>query len=363
MTGNGKLKTENRYAMIPYCSICWDDNKVKLLDQRLLPQEEIYLEITDYHDIIEAIRTLAIRGAPAIGVAAAMGAALGALELQTDDPREFHQRFADICQEIAQARPTAVNLFWALERMQGVAATHAGEPVASLKERLARQAQVILKEDDTTNRRLAQHGQVLIKDGHQVLTHCNTGALATGAYGTALGVMRAAWEAGKRFSVWVDETRPLLQGARLTTWELGKIGIPYTLIPDGAAAALMQKGQVHLIIVGADRIAANGDTANKIGTYSLAVLARHHSVPFYVAAPLSTFDFSLATGAQIPVEERAAEEITRFRSETVAPAEAQALNLAFDVTPYELISGIITERGIAEQPLATGIKYLRSARD
>jgi methylthioribose-1-phosphate isomerase len=349
--------------MIPYCSICWDDNRVKLLDQRLLPQEEVYLEITDYHELIEAIRTLAIRGAPAIGVAAAMGAALGALEVKTEDPGEFAQKFAGICREIAQARPTAVNLFWALERMEGVASAHAGEPVASLKERLVREAQIILKEDDATNRRLAQHGQVVIQDGHQVLTHCNTGALATGAYGTALGVMRAAWEAGRRFSVWVDETRPLLQGARLTTWELGKIGIPYTLIPDGAAASLMHQGRVHLIIVGADRIAANGDTANKIGTYSLAVLARYHDVPFYVAAPLSTFDFSLATGSLIPVEERAMEEITRFRSEAVAPEGAPALNLAFDVTPYELITGIITERGIARQPLASGIKFLRSARD
>ena len=349
--------------MIPYCSICWDDNKVRLLDQRLLPQEEIYLEITDYHDIIEAIRTLAIRRAPAIGVAAAMGAALGALELKTEDPEEFKQKFSVICQEIAAARPTAVNLFWALDRVQGVVAAHAAEPVASLKERLVHEAQVILKEDDTTNRHLAKHGQVVIKDGDQVLTHCNTGALATGAYGTALGVMRAAWEAGKRFSVWVDETRPLLQGARLTTWELGRIGIPYTLIPDGAAAALMQKGKVDLIIVGADRIAANGDTANKIGTYSLAVLAKHHEVPFYVAAPLSTFDFAITDGSQIPVEERAAEEITQFRSETVAPAGAPALNLAFDVTPHELITGIITERGIAKQPMTSGIKYLKSIKD
>ncbi len=349
--------------MIPYCSICWDDNKVRLLDQRLLPQQEIYLEITDYHDIIEAMRTLAIRGAPAIGVAAAMGAALGALELKTEDPEEFKKSFAIICQEIAAARPTAVNLFWALDRMQDVVQAHPTEPVATLQERLVHEAQVILKEDDTTNRHLAQHGQMVIHDGDQVLTHCNTGALATGAYGTALGVMRAAWEAGKRFSVWVDETRPLLQGARLTAWELGKIGIPYTLIPDGAAAALMQKGKVNLIIVGADRIAGNGDTANKIGTYSLAVLAQHHGVPFYVAAPLSTFDFAIADGNQIPVEERAAEEVIQFRGETVAPAGAQALNLAFDVTPHELITGIITERGIARQPLASSIKYLRSAKD
>jgi len=342
--------------MIPYCSICWDVDKVKLLDQRRLPQEEIYLDITDYHDIIEAIRTLAIRGAPAIGVAAAMGAALGALALDTSDPEEFQSQFASICREIAAARPTAVNLFWALDRMQAVVREHAGEPVAELKKRLVAEAQTMLKEDDTTNRHLARHGQVVIHEGHRVLTHCNTGALATGAYGTALGVMRAAWEAGKRFSVWVDETRPLLQGARLTTWELGKLGIPYTLIPDGAAATLMHQGRVDLVIVGADRIAGNGDTANKIGTYSLAVLARHHGLPFYVAAPLSTFDFTLADGSQIPVEERNPEEVTRLYGHKVAPREAPALNLAFDVTPNELIAGIITERGIAQPPYASSLK-------
>jgi len=342
--------------MIPYCSICWDVDKVKLLDQRRLPQEEIYLDITDYHDIIEAIRTLAIRGAPAIGVAAAMGAALGALALDTSDPEEFQSQFSSICREIAAARPTAVNLFWALDRMQAVVREHAGEPVAELKKRLVAEAQTMLKEDDTTNRHLARHGQVVIHEGHRVLTHCNTGALATGAYGTALGVMRAAWEAGKRFSVWVDETRPLLQGARLTTWELGKLGIPYTLIPDGAAATLMHQGRVDLVIVGADRIAGNGDTANKIGTYSLAVLARHHGLPFYVAAPLSTFDFTLADGSQIPVEERNPEEVTRLYGHKVAPREAPALNLAFDVTPNELIAGIITERGIAQPPYASSLK-------
>ncbi len=347
--------------MIPYCSICWDDNKVRLLDQRLLPQEEIYVEITDYRDIITAIRTLAIRGAPAIGVAAAMGAALGALALDTDDPQEFQRRFGEICREIAQARPTAVNLFWALDRMQKVARENVGVSVAELKARLVAEAQTMLKEDDTLNRRLAQHGQVIIHDGHRVLTHCNTGALATGAYGTALGVMRAAWEAGKRFTVWVDETRPLLQGARLTTWELGKLGIPYTLIPDGAAATLMHQGRVDLVIVGADRIAANGDTANKIGTYSLAVLARHHGVPFYVAAPLSTFDFTLPDGGHIPVEERGPEEVTRVFGREVAPVEAPALNLAFDVTPNELISGIITEAGIATPPYASSLKAWRQA--
>jgi methylthioribose-1-phosphate isomerase len=342
--------------MIPYCSICWGDNKVRLLDQRRLPREEVYIETTDYRDVIEAIRTLAIRGAPAIGVAAAMGAALGALALKTEDPKEFQIQFTYICREIAAARPTAVNLFWALDRMQAVAQEHAATPLADLKARLVTEAQIMLKEDDTTNRHMAQHGQVVIHEGSRVLTHCNTGALATGAYGTALGVMRAAWEAGKRFSVWVDETRPLLQGARLTTWELGKIGIPYTLIPDGAAATLMHQGRVDLAIVGADRIAGNGDTANKIGTYGVAVLARHHDIPFYVAAPLSTFDFSLVDGTQIPVEERAPDEVTRLYGQEVAPPNANALNLAFDVTPNELISSIITEAGIARPPYASSLK-------
>ena len=224
------------------------------------------------------------------------------------------------------------------------------------------EAQTMLKEDDTTNRRMAQAGQVLIHDGQRVLTHCNTGALATGAYGTALGVLRAAWEAGKRFSVWVDETRPLLQGARLTTWELGKLGIPYTLIPDGAAATLMHQGRVDLVILGADRIAANGDTANKIGTYSVAVLAHHHGIPFYVAAPLSTFDFAIPDGNHIPVEERDAEEVTHLWGEPVAPAGAPALNLAFDVTPHDLIAGIVTEKGIMEPPFTSSLKPYRPAQ-
>jgi methylthioribose-1-phosphate isomerase len=345
--------------MIPYCSICWDIDKVKLLDQRRLPGEEVYLEIRDYHDIIQAIRTLAIRGAPAIGVAAAMGAALGALSIESDDPQEFQARFQEICREISQARPTAVNLFWALDRMEALAQAQVGKDPAAIKKRLVAEAQAVLKEDETTNRHLAQAGQVLIHEGQRVLTHCNTGALATGAYGTALGVLRAAWEAGKRFSVWVDETRPLLQGARLTTWELGKLGIPYTLIPDGAAAALMQQGRVDLVILGADRIAANGDVANKIGTYGLAVLARHHGLPFYVAAPVSTFDFAITDGSLIPVEERAGEEVTHLGGQAIAPEGAPALNLAFDVTPNELISGIITEKGVVRPPYSTSLKPLR----
>jgi methylthioribose-1-phosphate isomerase len=349
--------------MIPYCSICWDIDKIKLLDQRRLPREEIYLEIRDYHEVIEAIRTLAIRGAPAIGVAAAMGAALGALEINTDDGLEFQRRFLEICREIAAARPTAVNLFWALDRVQRVVQDHAGEPVPALKDYLVIEAQAMLKEDETVNRHMGQAGHVVIKEGMRVLTHCNTGALATGAYGTALGVLRAAWEAGKRFSVWVDETRPLLQGARLTTWELGKLGIPYTLIPDGAAATLMHQGRVDLVILGADRIAANGDTANKIGTYSVAVLAYHHGIPFYVAAPLSTVDFAIPDGSHIPVEERSGEEVTHLGGKPVAPADAPALNLAFDVTPSDMISGIITEKGVLKPPYNSSLKQFRPHRE
>ncbi len=350
--------------MVPYFSINWQENQVKLLDQRRLPQEEVYLEIRDYREVIEAIRTLAIRGAPAIGVAGSMAAALGALSLDAGDPGQFQERFLEICREIAAARPTAVNLFWALDRMLVVAQTQGTASASEIKTALVAEAQAILKEDDTINRHLAEVGQVVIKDRDRVLTHCNTGALATGGgYGTALGVMRAAWEAGKRFSVWVDETRPLLQGARLTTWELGKMGIPYTLIPDNAAGALMQKQEVNLVIVGADRIAGNGDTANKIGTYSVAVLARYHDIPFYVAAPLSTFDFSLDHGGQIPVEQRLPEEVTRLWGQAIAPAEAPALNLAFDVTPHDLISGIITERGIARPPYTTSLKNLRRQQE
>ena len=348
--------------MIPYCSICWDVDKVKLLDQRRLPAEELYIETRNYHDVIEAIRTLAIRGAPAIGVAAAMGAALGALSLETRDGKEFQSRFQDICREIAAARPTAVNLFWALDRVQRVAQAHANEPVAAVKARLVAEAQTMLKEDDTTNRRMAQAGQVLIRDGQRVLTHCNTGALATGAYGTALGVLRAAWEAGKRFSVWVDETRPLLQGARLTTWELGKLGIPYTLIPDGAAATLMHQGRVDLVILGADRIAANGDTANKIGTYGVAILAKHHNIPFYVAAPYSTIDASLPDGSGIPIEQRDGDEVRRGFGRLTAPADVRVYNPAFDVTPNALIAGIITESAVLRPPFLRSVKDFLAAK-
>ena len=345
--------------MQTYFTIRWDDGRVVLLDQRALPARENYLVLTDYREVGEAIRTLAVRGAPAIGVAGAMAAALGALELKTTDQQEFKARFVSICRELAQVRPTAVNLSWALKIMEQVVQDHPAEPVAALKERLVAAAQRLLEEDRAANRRLGEIGREVIRDGDQVLTHCNTGPLATAGFGTALGVMAAAWDAGKRFSVWVDETRPLLQGARLTTWELKKLGIPFTLIPDSAAATLMRQGRVSLAIVGADRIAANGDTANKIGTYGVAVLAHYHSIPFYVAAPLSTCDFSLPDGSHIPVEERDPEEVTHLLTIQVAPEGAPALNLAFDVTPNELISGIITEKGLARPPFLDSLNALR----
>jgi len=344
-----------------YETIRWQDNQVIMLDQRRLPEEEVYLICGDYREVVEAIRTLAIRGAPAIGVAAAMAAALGAINFQETDALAFQRHFHEVCQVIVQARPTAVNLSWALQRLEDLVAQNLAQGVDSLKAMVVAAAQAMLAEDIQINRRMGAHGQTLIQDGDAVLTHCNAGGLATGGYGTAVGVIRAAWEAGKRIHVWVDETRPVLQGARLTAWELGKLGIPHTLIPDNAAASLMAKGKVDCIVVGADRIAANGDVANKIGTYGVAVWAHHHHVPFYVAAPLSTFDFSLGDGSQIPIEERDPLEVTRIKGQCIAPVGCQALNLAFDVTPHTLIAGIITEYGICRPPLPASVAALQDA--
>lgn len=343
-----------------YETIRWQDNTVVLLDQRRLPQEEVYLTCTDYREVVDAIRTLAIRGAPAIGVAAAMAAALGALGFAETDPQAFRRHFHDICQVIAGARPTAVNLTWAVARLQALVEANGQLAVPALKELLVAAAQDLLQEDIQINRQMGAHGQTLINDGDAVLTHCNAGGLATGGYGTAIGVIRAAWEAGKQIRVWVDETRPVLQGARLTAWELGKLGIPHTLIPDNAAASLMAKGRVNSIVVGADRIAANGDVANKIGTYGVAVWAKYHNIPFYVAAPVSTFDFSLSDGSQIPIEERDPVEVTHIQGLCLAPRGCPALNMAFDVTPHTLIAGIITEKGICRPPLPAAVAALQN---
>lgn len=338
--------------------VLWKNNSVVLIDQNALPLVERNVICSDYRQVIAAIRDLTVRGAPAIGVAAAFCAALGAQPLSGLSPEKFQKQFEKICGEIAAARPTARNLFWALERMKGclAAAMDAGEknPAAVL---LA-EAKRICVEDIEANKQIGQHGSALIADGDRILTHCNAGALATAGYGTALGVLRAACAEGKKISVYVDETRPVLQGARLTAWEMKKEKIPAALITDNMAGFLMQQGKIDKVIVGADRIASNGDAANKIGTYSLAVLASAHRIPFYVAAPLSTFDFAIQTGADIPIEERSADEITDFRGIRVAPKGMKVYNPAFDVTPAKYITGMITEKGILLRPYRRAIASL-----
>jgi len=341
-------------------SLEWRDGVVCFLDQTRLPQEVRFIETTDYRQVAEAIRRLAVRGAPLIGAAAAFGVALAALyEAQGADWVEGVRR---ALQELASTRPTAVNLFWALERMERVLerSLEAGLSRRAIQERLVQEALAIAAEDEEAHRRLGQWGAALLPDGARVLTHCNTGSLATMGWGTALGVVRAAVAAGKRIQVWATETRPLLQGARLTTWELLQDGIPVTLITDGMAGTVMAQGKVDLVLVGADRITARGDVANKIGTYTLAVLAYHHGLPFYVAAPLSSVDFSLASGEAIPIEERSPEEVRTWRGVPTAPKEVPVYNPAFDVTPSELITAIITEAGVAFPPLEEALARWRA---
>jgi methylthioribose-1-phosphate isomerase len=329
-----------------FITVGWHGDRVRLLDQRRLPDDVAYLDCADYRDVAEAIRTLAVRGAPAIGIAAAMGFALGAKSLTGVSGDEFLSRLGKISDELGSTRPTAVNLFWALDRMKRVAAAHRHMEHDELLRRLAQEAQAILEEDVAMNRTMGAIGATFLHDRDTVLTHCNAGALATGGYGTALGVIRAAWDGGKRIRVVADETRPVLQGARLTAWELMQDGIPVTLITDNMAGALMRQGRIQACIVGADRITANGDVANKIGTYSVAVLARHHGLPFYVAAPTSTLDLSLRSGADIPIESRNPREVTHVNGRTtVAPEGVAVHNPAFDVTPAELVTAIITEKG------------------
>lgn len=318
----------------------------QMIDQRLLPAEEVWLTYKTYQEIAEAIRTMVVRGAPAIGVAAAIGAWFGARDIETESSWDFFQEFEKVCAVLAATRPTAVNLFWALERMKHFAESNLDRSVLELKIGLEFEALAITQEDEKINRQMGQHGESLLADGARVLTHCNAGALATAAYGTALGVIRAAVEAGKKISVIADETRPFLQGARLTAWELQKDNIPVTLICDNMAGYLMSKGEIDCVIVGADRIAANGDVANKIGTYTVAVLAKEHNIPFYVAAPISTIDLTLDDGTQIPIEERDGREITHFKDLQLAPEGIAVCNPAFDVTPHRLVTAIITENGI-----------------
>ena len=325
-------------------TVFWRDNKVHMLDQNALPFEERYVEFDDWRDVAEAIRVMTVRGAPAIGVTAAFGLALAARGMGDE---EFDAEFESACAVFAATRPTAVNLFWAVERMRSVSLA---TPLSLRREALLAEAQAIRDEDEAMCRAIGRYGAELLVDGDCVLTHCNAGALATADYGTALGVIRAAVEQGKRITVFADETRPRLQGLRLTAWELMRDGIDVTVIPDNASGSLMRAGRINAVIVGADRIAANGDVANKIGTYNVAVLARHHEIPFCVAAPFSTVDPSIATGDSISIEERSAEEITHIAGVQVGPHGVKVFNPAFDVTPAALVSAIITERGVFTAP-------------
>jgi methylthioribose-1-phosphate isomerase len=331
----------------------WLDGKLRILDQSKLPREQIFADLDNYHDVVLAIKEMRVRGAPAIGVAAAYGIALGASSIKTANRDEFLAQLNKVMQAFAASRPTAVNLFQAINRMKKAAR---GDGVAEIKKSLINETKRIHQEEITATKQLSQIGAELIKDGFTVLTHCNAGPLATAGYGTALGVIKAAKEQGKKVSVFVTETRPLLQGARLTTWELMQEGIPVTLITDSMAGYFMQQKKIDCVIVGADRLASNGDVANKIGTYTLAVLAKESKIPFYVAAPTSTIDLSLSSGDKIPIEERSPEEVTHIQGVLIAPEGIRAANPAFDVTPHSYITAIITEKGIIKDPYTEGLK-------
>jgi len=341
--------------------ILYYDGVCRMIDQRKLPTEETWIDYTDYREVAEAIRSMVVRGAPAIGIAAAFGAWFAARDIQADDFDSFFAKFETACALLAATRPTAVNLFWALERMKSFARANRDWPVAQIKTALEYEAMAIAEEDDRLNRAMGRFGAELFPQQARILTHCNAGALATGGYGTALGVIRAAVEAGKQIAVYADETRPFLQGSRLTAWELMQDGIPVTLICDNMAGYLMSKGEIDGVIVGADRIAANGDVANKIGTYTVAVLAREHGLPFYVAAPTSTIDMSLSDGSQIPIEERDPAEVTHSGERQLAPEGILVRNPAFDVTPARLVSAIITEKGVVQGDLQAGLARLMLA--
>jgi methylthioribose-1-phosphate isomerase len=331
-------------------TISYANGVVRLVDQTRLPAEVVQHECHTAAAVAEAIRTMRVRGAPALGVAAAYALALGAREHGGDDPAAFRAQLERVADEVRRTRPTAVNLFWAVARALAVADAALGRGVAAARDALLELAERLREEDVALNRRIGKHGAALVPDGAQVLTHCNAGALATAGYGTALGVVRGAVEAGKRLHVYVDETRPFLQGARLTAWELQADQIPLTLITDNMAGYFMAQGKVDLVVVGADRVAANGDVANKIGTYSVAVLAHAHDIPFYVAAPTSTVDLSLPSGEAIPIEERSPDEVTHFAGKRVAPEGIGVANPAFDVTPHRYVTAIITEQGVLRAP-------------
>ena len=336
----------------------WTDHGVRFIDQTKLPTEETYVVCTTHEQVADGIRTMVVRGAPAIGVAAAMGIALGAKNSKAANVGEFKRQFDQICDVIGKTRPTAVNLFWAIRRMQKKFDILHTLSVPEIKQALIEEAQRMHAEDIAANQAMGRHGATLMPREGGVLTHCNAGALATAGYGTALGVIRAAVEQGKKIHVYADETRPFLQGARLTAWELMKDGIPTTVISDNMAGAMMQQGKIGAIVVGADRIAANGDVANKIGTYTVAILAREHGIPFYVAAPLSTIDFACPNGSKIPIEQRNIREVTHIAGKQMTPDGVSIENPAFDVTPAKYVTAIITERGIARAPYEESLRSL-----
>ncbi len=334
-------------------TIEWTPEGVIMIDQTKLPREVTFVTCATYNDVADAIRSMVIRGAPAIGVAAAMGVALGALHAT-----DLEAEMPVICETLAQTRPTAVNLFWAIDRMKAVYASVRGSEPAAIRERMVLEAQRVRDEDLAINEKIGSFGAPLVPDGKTVLTHCNAGALATAGFGTALGVIRAAVQQGKKIDVFADETRPFLQGARLTAWELQRDGIETTLITDNMAGHFLKSGRIGCVVVGADRIAANGDVANKVGTYGVAVLAKENNVPFYVAAPISTLDLTLETGDKIPIEERAAKEVTHIAGLSIAPEGIKVANPAFDVTPNRYVSAIITERGVARAPFTEQLREL-----
>ncbi len=344
---------------MPVETIRWEDGKVKLIDQTLLPHKLKYIVCRDTRTLWHAIKTLQVRGAPAIGIAGALGVVLGIENAKIKTRDKLLKEVSKTAKYLASSRPTAINLFWALARMECTAKANIDKPVGSVKKILLKEALAIINEDKRSCRLMAKHGAALVKRGDTILTHCNAGGLATADYGTALGVLFESKRQGKRIKVFVDETRPLLQGSRLTTWELMHEGIDTTLICDNMAASLMEKGRIDKIFVGADRIASNGDAANKIGTYNLAVLAKYHRIPFYVVAPISTFDLRLKSGKDIPIEERDGDEVRAVLGKVIAPRKVKVYNPAFDVTPNELITAIITEAGIFRKPYMKSLRRLK----
>ena len=341
----------------------WTDDGIRLLDQTKLPTEEVYVTCRTWEEVAEAIRKMIVRGAPAIGVAAAMGIALGTRDADAGHVAELRREFERICDEMGETRPTAVNLFWAIRRMQEKFEQCSELPVEKIRQELIAEAQRMYVEDLAANEAMSKHGAALLPSAGAILTHCNAGALATvGGYGTALGVIRAAVESGKKLAVYADETRPLLQGSLLTAWELMKDGIPTTVISDNMAGALMRQGKIQAVVVGADRVAANGDVANKIGTYTVAVLAKEHGIPFYVAAPWSSVDMECPDGGYIPIEQRSPREVTHVGPTRIAPEGVRIENPAFDVTPARYVTAIITDRGIARPPYGESLKRLSETR-